>query len=532
MKLKNKICLPEWLTAGLAFVYYWVLALYKLMDAPIWQDETMEFYCSIPVKGAIRGVTQYETMYERMANIQQQPPLYNWVMCLWLQISEDGWWYRFSSVVMVFIAVIGLYLVMKKLCSRFTATLSVITFSSIYILMYYVKEASEYSMLIMLLVWTVYLYLHILEKITVKRVLGFTLLCVVNIYTHYGAVFVMVPMAIQLLYYYFRSKEWKAFKTALVSYIAAAVGAGVPLILLYLIPQSHNPVSTMGVDKPIEITGNNIILDFFDSMMWVLRWCMLDYDRDWDKLTWAIWIILFVLIIIGVITYRCTKRKELKMFINCNIGIYLLYYVLTTLNIYAYGWFGNRYNLFILPMWFILIVTILYEFLQILAQNGKAWMKKAVPVLRCAVVMAAFLFCCYGVKRINDHWMKMDLRTVVAAWYEEEGYEIPTYVNFHQRYAFVYYFTHDEEYTEDKWENVYCSQNLDSLHYTPEEWLEFLETEVYPEGLPKKLYVVSGQVDTIADALESYGYTIEAQVDTTAELLLLTAPEGGSKEAE
>lgn len=532
MKLKNKICLPEWLTAGLSFVYYWVLALYKLMDAPIWQDETMEFYCSIPVKGAIRGVTQYETMYERMANIQQQPPLYNWVMCLWLQISEDGWWYRFSSVVMVFIAVIGLYLVMKKLCGRFTDALSVFVFSSIYILMYYVKEASEYSMLIMLLIWTVYLYLHILEKITVKRVIGFTVLCVVNIYTHYGAVFVMIPMAVQLLYYYFRSKEWKAFKTALVSYIAAAAGAGVPLILLFLIPQSHNPVSAMGVDKPIEITGNNIILDFFDSMMWVLRWCMLDYDRDWDKLTWAIWIILFALIIIGIITYRCTKRKELKLFINCNIGIYLLYYVLTTLNIYAYGWFGNRYNIFILPMWFILIVTILYEFLQILAQSGKVWMKKAVPFVQVGFILAALLFSSYGVKRINDHWMKMDLRTVVSAWYEEEGYEIPTYVNFHQRYAFVYYFTHAEEYTEDKWENVYCSQNLDSLDYTPEEWLEFLETEVYPEGLPKKLYVVSGQVDTIADALESYGYTIEAQVDTTAELLLLTAPEGGSKEAE
>ena len=137
MKIDKKIVSNVMVIAS--FLYYWVMALYKLMDAPIWQDETMEFYCSIPVKGAIKGITQYETMYERMANIQQQPPLYNWVMCLWLQISEDGWWYRFSSVVMVFVAVVGLYLVMKKLCGRFTATLSVFVFSSIYILMYYVK---------------------------------------------------------------------------------------------------------------------------------------------------------------------------------------------------------------------------------------------------------------------------------------------------------------------------------------------------------------------------------------------------------
>ena len=138
VKTLRKFKIPEWMTAGIAFIYYWIMALYKLTNAPIWQDESMEYYCSIPVKGAIRGVTQYATMYERMAYIQQQPPLYNWLMCIWLQIHDSEWWYRFSSVVMGFIAVIGLYLVIKKLCGRFTATLSVFVFSSIYILIYYV----------------------------------------------------------------------------------------------------------------------------------------------------------------------------------------------------------------------------------------------------------------------------------------------------------------------------------------------------------------------------------------------------------
>ncbi|RAZ94871.1 hypothetical protein DK853_32945, partial [Klebsiella oxytoca] len=88
----------------------------------------------------------------------------------------------------------------------------VVIYASIYILMYYVKEASEYTMLIMFLAWTIYLYFHILEKATVRRVLGFTALCVIDVYTHYGAVFVVVPMALQLLFYYARSKEWAAFK--------------------------------------------------------------------------------------------------------------------------------------------------------------------------------------------------------------------------------------------------------------------------------------------------------------------------------
>lgn len=55
MRETRKMRLPEWATAGAAFIYYWIMALYKLTEAPIWQDESMEFYCSLPVKGAIRG---------------------------------------------------------------------------------------------------------------------------------------------------------------------------------------------------------------------------------------------------------------------------------------------------------------------------------------------------------------------------------------------------------------------------------------------------------------------------------------------
>ena len=138
MRIAQKVCLPEWVTAGVAFVYYWIMALYKLTEAPIWQDEAMEFYCSLPVRGAIRGVTAYDTMYERMVRIQQQPPLYNWIMCLWLQVSEGEWWFRFSSVVFGFAAALGLYFVIRKLCDRYMAAFCVVIYSSIYILMYYI----------------------------------------------------------------------------------------------------------------------------------------------------------------------------------------------------------------------------------------------------------------------------------------------------------------------------------------------------------------------------------------------------------
>lgn len=521
MKDKVKFKLPEWFTAGAAFIYYWIMSLYKLTEAPIWQDEAMEYYCSMTQRGAIRGVTQYETMYERMAYIQQQPPLYNWLMALWLKVNEGEWWYRFSSVLAGFAAAVTLYFLLRKLCNRLTATVSVFVFSSIYVVQYYIKEASEYMFLICFVLLTVYLFFSIMEEATKGKTIAFVAVCVLDMLTHYGAVFVVVPMAITVLVYYIKQKNWNLCRTAVISYLAAGLGAGVPLLLFFVRPQSTNAVTTIGIDKPYEITGNNIILDFFDSMMWVLRWCMLDYDRDAEKITWAIWIVLFALIVIGIFVWKKTKKKQLRWYMGANSGVFLLYYVVTTLNIYAYGWFGNRYNLFILPLWFVQIALILYELTVICRESDKEWMQNAQRYVRIGIMLAMFLFCMYGDKRINNHWAKMDLRTVVAEWYDEAGEEVPTFVNFHQRYAFVYYMTHDEQYQESDWNYLHCSQNLDSLSYSNEEWIAYLEETVYPQGIPEKLYVVSGQHDTIVWALESIGYETTPVVDTTAKLFCL-----------
>jgi hypothetical protein len=485
----------------------------------------MEFYCSIPIKGAIRGVTKYATMYERMAYIQQQPPLYNWVMSLWLRINEGEWWFRFSSVVFGFIAVIGLYLVIRKLCSKYAAAFSVVVFSSIYILQYYIKEASEYSMLIMFMFWLIYLYINIIEKITIKKVILFAVLCVLNMYTHYGAAFVVVPMAVSLLIYYGKEKDIKAIKTAVISYAVALLGAGVPMVLLYIIPQSTNAVSTLGIDKPIEITGNNIILDFFDSIMWVLRWCMLDYDRDAEVFTPIMWALVFVLIILGIIVYRKTKNKALKYLIASSVGMYFIYYVATTLNFYAYGWFGNRYNLFLFPLWFTLIFVMAYECLEYIKKSSKERIRRFAPTATVIILATACLFSIYGVKRVRDHWWKSDLRTVVDVWYNDGGEDIPTFVNYHLRYAFVYYLTHNEEYSEDAWNNVWCDENLEALDYSSDEWMVYLRENVYPDGIPDKMYIVSGQLDLSVKALQDYGYNVEPVVDSTAKMYLVTAPE-------
>lgn len=518
----RKIHLPEWITAGAAFIYYWIMALYKLTQAPIWQDEAMEFYCSVPVKGAIRGVTKYATMYERMANIQQQPPLYNWVMCLWLSISEGEWWYRFSGVIFGFAAAIGLYFVIRKLCGRYMAAFCVVIYSSIYILMYYIKEASEYPLLIMLLFWLVYVWLLLCERMSTRNILLFTLLCVLAVFTQYGAVFVVVPFGISVLLLAVRAKDWRRFWTGIVSFAAAGGIGGALLIVFFIIPQSANQVSTLFSKQEIIIERGSIFGDFLNSIMCVFKWCAIDMDRDWEKIWWLVIAAMLVIAVIILYVAVKSKRAVFRYYLYCNVGVYLLYYIVTKLNIYAYGWYGNRYNMFLFPLWFVMIAASLYEWVMLMRQNKNQLVQRLSIFVQAGLVLAGMVYCLYGDYRISNHWDKMDLRTVVSTWYAHEGYETPTMLDFHQRYAFVYYFTHDDKYEESQWENIVYNDQVETYSENDIQiWKEYLY-QVYGSELPDEIYLVTGQWNTFVDTFASLGYEVEPVVDTTAKLYKMT----------
>lgn len=516
VELKKR--LPEWVTAGAAFVYYWMMALYKLTQAPIWQDEAMEFYCSLPVKGPIAGVTKLSSMYERMAYIQQQPPLYNWLMCLWLQVSEGEWWYRFSSVLFGFGAAIGLYFIIRKLCDRYMAAFCVIIYSSIYILMYYIKEASEYAMLVMFLFWLVYVLVLICEEFSVRRIIAFTLLCVAAMYTHYGAVFAVVPMAASVLVIALMGKDYKSFRVSLGSFITAGAAGGLPLVYFFIIPQSANQVSTLSSGRGIIIENGNIFGDFCYSITSVFKWCLIDIDRDTQKLGTLLNILFVVLLAVVFYVAVRTKCFFIKVFLWCNVAVFMLYYVVTKLNLYAYGWYGNRYNMFLFPLWFVLIAVSLYELVQLWKKSRYRIVSGLSGIVGMCLVLGGLLYCLYGDYRISNHWWKMDLRTVVDEWYDLEGYDTPTILDFHQRYAFVYYFTHDARYEESQWENIVYNDELETYSNNRNEPFQEYLRRIYDNQLPDEVYLVTGQWNSFCKAFVHLGYTVEPVVDSTAKL--------------
>lgn len=516
MKKLNRI--PEWLVVACAGMYYLLLSLYKLLEAALWGDEVVEYYCALFTTGAIPGITEAATMYARNLEMQQQPPLYSLALGLWVLISNSEFWIRFSSVAFCFGAVAALYLIMRKLTNRWFAALSVILFSSMYQVQYYVKEAAEYALLLPLIFWTIYCFICILEKITAKRILAFTLLCVASIYTQYGAAFIIVPMALQVLYHCFRSKEKKLVGTALGSYLGAAVVGGIPLIILFLIPQSANPVSTFREETVLEFE-KNIVYDFFLGFTRLLDWQLLNYDRDGARMMPLMWLLAAAFILSGIwLVIKKVDRVLSNLLFTCLLT-YILYYICVKLKIYSYGWFGLRYCLFFLPL---ILTVMLYMLWIILRELSGRMGKKAFAVLKEAVLLIVLAYCCYGVYRVHNHWWKSDERAVVSYWYDHNCKEELTFVDYKQRITFTYYLEQNKEFDSSYWDNLYVNMNMESTQYTVEEWEEYLVNEVWGEGMPDRLYISTGYYNNLIIAMESLGYQAETALSTTTDFYYLT----------
>ena len=179
--------------------------------------------------------------------------------------------------------------------------------------------------------------------------------------------------------------------------------------------------------------------------------------------------------------------------------------------------------MFLFPLWFVLIAVSLYEFVMILRQSGSRFIAgSGVRIVQTGLVLAGIVYCLYGDYRIKCHWAKMDLRTVVAAWYAQDGYQLPTLLDYHQRYGFTYYFTHNAEYDESQWENIRYNDVVETFSARGTQvWKDYLDT-VYSGDVPDELYLVTGQWNDFVDAFVELGYEVEPVVDTTAKLYRLT----------
>lgn len=499
--------ITELVFAILVFALFIGIACYKLTNASLWFDETIEYWFSKVLFGALpyeEAFSNTANMYERIITTLQ-PPLYNILLYVWLKISDAEWWFRFFGVVMGIIGMLGIYKSVKALCNAYAASLSVLFSTMVYRLLYYWLECAEYCLMLGMLCLAMYFFIQLIIKPTSKNIIFFTLFACMAVYSQYGAAFPVVCMASIAVIYIICQKNKKLILTITASYASALVFAAVPLYIFFLKAQMSIQADRTVKAETITFT-NGFLSDFFHSIQTVLKWNFLPGCSD--TIVCAVLTILLLLIVMSLIF---GKIKPVKYIILLNTFMWLAYYFAVKFRFYAYGSFGDRYSLFFIPFWIVLIFSVCFDIFSSMQDTIHLFhlkIQKANYVLLVPLLISMIVFCIFNWNtKIQPDWFKQDIRAAAAAWYEHDAYQKDTLVYYSSNSGFSYYIRQNDHYNAQTEANVQYMPWI--YNEEMEAYINYLN-DIYGTAWPDELYFVASHtqndVQTIIESFTSNGY--------------------------
>lgn len=479
----------ESILLGGVFLLFLIISTYKLTNASLWFDESIEYWYSKIMVGELPFESSGTVnMYQRIISTFQ-PPLYNVLMYFWLKISDSVWWFRFFGVVMGFIGMIGLYkAIFKATGNSYLASCSVAFATFVYQLLYYWQECAEYCIMLAGLFWTLYYWIAMIKEPNRKNLIGFTISAIIPIYSQYGSAFPVVIMGASLLIITWIEKNKKNLVDMIVAFGTAIIFAGIPLYVFFL-KQQMNALSGSRVSIADVNFEGGMLKDHINSFQQIFKWNLMSYYSDT-----AVQIFL-VLILIMVVLVLIKGSKLSKNLILVNIFIWELYYLTVKLGIYSYGNFGNRYNTFFIPVWIVTFFVLVFEVYQLLGKVSLANKFELQYIFTGSVIAFCLCFCFFSWNaRIQNNWTKEEARNVTEEWIKQtqNDKDTKTLIYYGANSGFAYYIRADENFDES-WEN--------NVTYMPwfrskseEQWNDYLNA-TYGSIWPDQLYVVATHIN-------------------------------------
>lgn len=518
MEEKQRI---ENIMAGAAFTFFMLMACYKLTNAPLWFDETIEFWFSkimfgkLPYEGA--GLNASTNMYQRIVSTYQ-PPLYNVIMYFWLKFSTTEWWFRFFGVVMGLIGNIAIYKAVKKLSNGVIAAGSVFFSSCVFQLVYYWQECAEYCLMLGTLCWAIYGFICLLHKQTLKNIVLFTILSILPVYSQYGAVFPVAAMLIVSYVYILLKRDKRAIVNITISYFVALVVAAIPLIYFFMIEQMEHQQG--GKIKAIAFAiDGNVFSDMFKNFKAVITWNLFSY---YDELVAIVFSWAFIISIVLILIM--SKKAYVRLLAITNSITWFIYYFAVKLGVYSYGSFGSRYNLFFIPLWLISVFCFGYQLYELLRKTFCEKYKNLPYVYAgiCLTMIVCFMVSSWTLK-LQYNWDKEDMRTAVDTWLEIGAQDSQTIVYYGGCSGFAYYLQQKKDYSPDMENNVIYMPWMRAK--TVEEYTDYVNS-IYGDQWPLEVYIIGSHtredINTLASSFTSRGYVREDLCTSNCSLMRLS----------
>ncbi len=193
-----------------------ILKTLFISQPSVWLDEATQVYMS---KMTFSGIIEYSL-------IDPNGPFYTMLLKIWMQLfglSEGS--IRFLSVVFHLGSVVMLFYFAKRFFNKQIAVFALVFFTLSNANTYYAQEARNYSLIVLLVMASFFLFLELLKKTNISLLISYIVVNTLLLYTHLIPILIF-PAQFLVMVLHFRKKPQQS--------LPILAGQIIPLLLLSL----------------------------------------------------------------------------------------------------------------------------------------------------------------------------------------------------------------------------------------------------------------------------------------------------------
>lgn len=348
-----------------------ILRLYRLDAESIWVDE---------------AVTIRLTRMVTLSNIQstlglndRQPPLYYFLLKIWLQISSTVFWIRLLSAIIGIFTVYLVFLLGKMMVNARTGIIAAFLLAISPYHIYYSQETRMYTLECFWFVLASYLLYQAYIRNKIKYWVGYVIVLEASLYTHYYTLFLILTHSCIVLNRVYRIQREHVFqKTSLNrwAYMSNLIRKINPLfyrwcLSIFVVFLGFIPLISLFHNQLHSPTGGWVpvaqVLDLFKTIHWFIfgnyfNLAAFSFQSRIAELTLIkIFIVAgnsFVYLLFGYIIWKLIRFKMVHStslpFLTWHLFGLMIFPWLISLKSVSY-YFGQRYQLVALPFFLILL---------------------------------------------------------------------------------------------------------------------------------------------------------------------------------
>lgn len=517
MKIR-KVISNKWFilccTLAVGLIFY----LQRITYSALWYDEAVEYFYSKILIGEVPGGFSTKDMYERIC-ITYQPPLYNVLMYVWLMLFDGEFAFRLAGIIITLIGTCGIFLSVDKVAGYRWGMLGAFIYMFTPSVSQYAVECAEYNLVLCCLSWTGYFLICYVTEHKNSSLNGFLICACCSVYSQYGAAFMVFVMWLALLLHVARMKNRKLTNSFLIRSFIIIIIAAIPLFIFFLIPQLEHQ-GTLQTSHTMILTEANIVVDYIKAFLSQINFLFRIHSKGIINIPFMAMIFCSC---IFVFLKLCKDRKNIVIFLTlvCFFS-WTCYYLAVICSFYAYNdWggnarFGNKYGLFLTPLFVITIVYGLFAGQKLIFElRSQSWVK---PAMRALIALLAVAYCSVGVYIYYNAGAKDDIREITEIWYENEGYNSNTVVQQWSDANFQFYLIHNKNYLQQYQKNIIVlNRDMEMIEYTGvDDMID--STEISAMGL---MYIspVNESYENVRQWFIDNGYQVETLFKGNSALL-------------